>query len=83
MPGYIKAALHNYQHPAPARPKHPPHMWNPPMYGAKTQLVNDPTPRPALSDKDVSKLQQLTGTLRYYTRAVDPTLIMPINVFAS
>jgi hypothetical protein len=32
MPGYIKAALHKYQHPAPARPEHSPHTWNPPIY---------------------------------------------------
>jgi hypothetical protein len=83
MPGYIKAALYKYQHPVPARPEHSPHTWNPPIYGAKTQFVSEPTPSPALSDKDVSKLQQLTGTLLYYTRAVDPPLIMPINVLAS
>jgi hypothetical protein len=83
MPGYIKAALHKYQHPAPARPEHAPHTWNPPIYGAKTQFVNEATPSPALSDKEVNKLQQLTGTLLYYARAVDPTLIMPINVLAS
>jgi hypothetical protein len=63
MPGYIKAALHKYQHPAPARPEHAPHTWNPPIYGAKTQFVNEVTTSPALSDKDVNKLQQLTGTL--------------------
>jgi hypothetical protein len=83
MPGYIKAALHKYQHPAPARPEHAPHTWNPPIYGARTQFVSETTPSPALSDKDVNKLQQLTGTLLYYARAVDPTLIMPINVLAS
>jgi hypothetical protein len=83
MPGYIKATLHKYQHPAPARPEHAPHTWNPPIYCAKTQFVNETTPSPALSDKDVNKLQQLTGTLIYYARAVDPTLIMPINVLAS
>jgi hypothetical protein len=83
MPGYIKAALHKYQHPAPSRPEHSPHMWNPPIYGAKTQFVSDPTQSPALSDKDVNKLQQLTGKLLNYARAVDPTLIMPINVLAS
>jgi hypothetical protein len=83
MPGYIKAALHKYQHPAPARPEHAPHGWNPPIYGVKTQFVSDPTPSPALSEKDVNKLQQLTGTLLYYARAVDPTLIMPINLLAS
>jgi hypothetical protein len=83
MPGYIKAALHKYQHAAAARPEHAPNTWNPPMYGAKTQYVEDETTSPALSDKDVNKLQQLTGTLLYYARAVDPTLIMPINVLAS
>jgi hypothetical protein len=83
MPGYIKAELHKYQHPAPARPEHAPYTWNPPIYGAKTQFVNEVTPSPALSDKDVNTLQQLTGMLLYYARAVDTTLIMPINVLAS
>jgi hypothetical protein len=83
MPGYIKAALHKYQHPAPAHPEHAPHTSNPPIYGAKTQFVDDKTTSPALSDKDVNKLQQLTGTLLYYARAVDPTLIIPINILAS
>jgi hypothetical protein len=83
MPGYIKAALHKYQHPAPARPEHAPYTWNPPVYGAKTQFVNETTPIPALSDKDVNKLQQLMGTLLYYARTSDPTLIMPINILAS
>jgi hypothetical protein len=83
MPGYIKAALHKYQHPAPARPEHAPHTWNPPIYGAKTQFVTEATSSPALSDKEINKLQQLTGTLLYYARAVDPTLIMQINVLAS
>jgi hypothetical protein len=45
--------------------------------------LENETTSPALSDKDVNKLQQLTGTLLYYARAVDPTLIMPINVLAS
>jgi hypothetical protein len=38
MSGYIKAALHKYQHPAPTRPEHAPHTWNPPVYGAKTHM---------------------------------------------
>jgi hypothetical protein len=83
MTGYIKAALHKYQHAAPARLEHAPHTWNPPVYGAKTQYVEIETTSPALSDKEVNKLQQLTGTLLYYARAVDPTLIMQINVLAS
>jgi hypothetical protein len=83
MPRYITASLHKYQHAAPTRPEHAPHMWNPPVYGAKTQYVENETTSPALSAQDVNRLQQLTGTLLYYARAVDPTLIMPINVLAS
>jgi hypothetical protein len=83
MPGYIKAALHKYQHPAPTRPEHAPHTWNPPIYGAKTQFVTERITSPTLSDKEINKLQQLTGTLLYYARALDPTLIVPINVLAS
>jgi hypothetical protein len=45
--------------------------------------MEDETTSPALSDKDVNKLQQLTGTLLYYARAVDPTSILPINALAS
>jgi hypothetical protein len=83
MPGYIKDALHKYQHPDPARPEHAPHTWNPPIYGAKTQFVNEATNSPALLDKEINKLQQLKGILLYYARAVDLILIMPINVLAS
>jgi hypothetical protein len=82
MPGYIKADIRKYQHPAPARPEDAPHTWNPPIYGAKTQFLTEATTSPALPDKEINKLQQLTGTLLYYSRAVDPTLIMPINVLA-
>jgi hypothetical protein len=57
MPGYIKATLHKYEHAAPTRPEHAPHTWNPPVYGAKTQYVEDENNSPALSAKDVNKLQ--------------------------
>jgi hypothetical protein len=83
MPGYIKAALHKHQHPAPIHPEHAPHQWNPSVYGAKTQYVEDKQDCPALSPKNVNHLQQLGGTLLYCARAVDPTLIMPVNVLAS
>jgi hypothetical protein len=83
MPGYTKEALHKYQHPSPTRPEHAQHQWNPPIYGAKTQYVEDTHDSPALSPKYVTRLQQLGGTLLYYARAVDPPLIMPVNVLAS
>jgi hypothetical protein len=45
--------------------------------------VTDETISPTLYDKDVNKLQQLTGTLLYYARVADATLTMPINVLSS
>jgi hypothetical protein len=55
MQWYIKATLHKYQHPAPARPEHAPHTWNPPIYGPKTQFVTETITSPALSDKEINK----------------------------
>jgi hypothetical protein len=83
MPGYIKADLRKYHHPAPTRPEHAPHQCNMPVYGAKTQYVEDKEDSPALSQKYINRLQHLGGTLLYYARAVDPTLILPVNVLAS
>jgi hypothetical protein len=50
MPEYLKGSLHKCQHAAPARPEHAPHTWNPPIYGAKIQYVEDETTSPALSN---------------------------------
>jgi hypothetical protein len=38
MPGYIKDALHKYQHPMPKRPQYAPHNWNFPAYGQRIQM---------------------------------------------
>jgi hypothetical protein len=54
MPGYIKAALRKFQHPVYARPEHAPHAWNPPVYGAKTQYIEEPEDSPPLSPKYVT-----------------------------
>jgi hypothetical protein len=83
IPGYIKSALHKYQHPTPACVEQATHIWNPPVYDANTQYIEEAEDTPSLSPIDVNRLQQLGGTLLYYRRAVDPTLIMPVNVLAS
>jgi hypothetical protein len=58
-------------------------MWNPLVYVAKAQYVENETTCPALYTRDVNQLPQPMVTLLFYARAVDPTLIMPINVLAS
>jgi hypothetical protein len=51
MPGYIKAALHKYQHPAPERPENSPHTWNPHIYGATRNLGVTPNLAPNFRTK--------------------------------
>jgi hypothetical protein len=52
-------------------------------HGAKTQYIEENQDSPLLPQKDVTRIQQLAGTLLYYARAVDPTLVLPVNVLAS
>jgi hypothetical protein len=83
MPGYIKAALHKFQHPTPTHPENAPHAWSSPVYGAKTQYIEAQQYSPLLPQQDITRNQLLAGTLLYYVRAMDPTLILPVNVLAS
>jgi hypothetical protein len=83
IPGYIKEALHKLQHPTPTRPENAPRTWIPPVYGAKTQYIEVNQDIPLIPQKDVTRIQQLAGTLLYYARALDPRLILPVNVLAS
>jgi hypothetical protein len=65
MHGYIKATLHKYQYPAPARPEYAPHTWNPPIYGANMQFVSDATPSPPFQTKMSTNYNSLQA--HYYT----------------
>ena len=83
MPGYIARALLRFQHTHPKRPEHSPHAWQRPVYGAAIQLTNAPDTSPPLSPSDTTRVQEILGTLLYYARAVDPTMLTAIGTLAS
>lgn len=83
MPGYIERTLHRFHHPAPNKPQHSPHAWTAPHYGAPTQYAESPDTSTPLSASNTTLLQQILGTLLYYARAVDNTLLVAINTLAS
>ncbi len=83
MPGYIPAALHKFQHPALTRPQHSPHHWNRPNFGAPTQLAPLADSSNPLPPEGIQRLQQIIGTLLYYARAVDPTLLVALGTLGS
>jgi hypothetical protein len=63
------------------RPKHPQHTLSwyvTPVYGAKTQYATkDETP--PLTSQQCLTIQKVTIFVLYYARAVDPTVLMPLN----
>ena len=78
MPGYIASTLERLQHDKPVRPQFAPHQWTQPAYGQKLQLAPiDETPK--LDKKGIHYFQSCVGSLLYYARAVDATMLPAIN----
>jgi hypothetical protein len=82
MPGYVSNVLSKFQHDAPKHPQHTPSPYVTSVYGAKTQYATkDETP--SLPAKQCLTIQKVMGSVLYYTRAVDPTVLMPLNDIAT
>jgi hypothetical protein len=78
MPGYVSNVFIKFQHAAPKHPHHAPSRYVMPVYGAKTRYaIKDKTP--PLSAQQCLTIQKVTGSVLYYARAVDPTVLMPLN----
>jgi hypothetical protein len=82
MPSYITNVLNKFQHDTPKTPQHTPSRYITPVYGAKMQYATqDETP--TLSDTECTTIQKITGYVLHYSRAVDPTVIIPLNDIAT
>jgi hypothetical protein len=82
MPGYVSNVLSKFQHDAPKHPQHTPFRYVMPVYGAKTQYATkDATP--PLTAQQCLTIQKVTGSVLYYARVVDPTVLMPLNDIAT
>jgi hypothetical protein len=83
MPGYIERALKRFQHSPPRKPEHSPHPWLRPNYGAKTQFAPLPDSTPALDAANKTRILEVLGTLLFYARAIDSTLLTAIGELAT
>jgi hypothetical protein len=82
MHGYITNVLNKFQHDAPKHPQHTPSKYVTPIYGAKTQYATrDETS--LLSVKKCTNIQNITGSVLHYARAVYPMVIMTLNDIAT
>jgi hypothetical protein len=78
MPCYIPNVLSKFQHDAPKHPHHTLSRYVTPVYGANTQYTKkDETP--PLTATQCLTIQKVSGSVLDYARAVDPTVVMPIN----
>jgi hypothetical protein len=82
MPGYINKALMKYQHPKLVTTHHAPYKAAPIQYGARVQRVEVDTTQP-LTPKEIKHVQDIVGTLLYYGRLVDPTLLAALSAIAA
>jgi hypothetical protein len=80
MPNYIVNALLKFQHKPPSKPQHLPHAHIPPTYSASIQLTA-PNDNPELLNQGagIKRLQEIIGTLLYYARAVDLTMLVALG----
>ena len=82
MPGYIEKTLQHFQHAPPVQPQHAPYKSAHVQYCGSTQLpLTDNTA--LLTPAQIKHVQQVVGTLLYYSRAVDPTLAAALSAIAA
>jgi hypothetical protein len=83
MPGYLEKAFTRFKHEAPEKIQNSPHPHVIPQYGAKTQYPKDNNESPRLSKEETKYVQAVAGTLLYYARAVDPTILTALSSIAT
>ena len=64
-------------------PANLPHQHVPPSYGAKAQYTEPEVHIPLLDKIGKTEVQAVTGTLLYYARAVNPTILVALNAIAT
>ena len=83
MPKYIPKLLSRLNHPAPKRPQFAPHRWTQPAFGQRIQFAPPPDSTSKLDATDTKLVQSVTGSLLYYGRALDPTILPALNEIAN
>ena len=83
MPGYIKKKLHEYGHICPNKIQTCPYSPEQKAYGAKAQAPIPPDESQLLDKKGILKVQKIVGSILYYARAVDSTVLIGLSSIAA
>jgi hypothetical protein len=79
MPTYVAMQLVQYKHSHPTKPQHCPINPNPIKYGKDNQAIDPIDTDPKLDVTNKECIQQIDRSFLYYTRAVDPTILVTIS----
>ncbi len=79
MSGYITNLLTRLKHPPPTQRVDAPYAWIAPKYGRTVQHAPLKDMSPLLSAAATGLLQSAVGSLLFYTRAVDPSMLPGLN----
>jgi hypothetical protein len=82
MPGYVSNVLSKFQHEAPKHPQHTPWRYVTPVYSANIQYATTDETPPIMAQQCLT-IQKVTGSVLYFSRTVDPTILMPPNDIAT
>ena len=82
MPGYIAKKLQEYSHVKSKTVQHCPYTPVPKQFGSEAQRPLPPDTSPRLDKKGIRRVQQIVGSILYYARAVDMTVLMALSSLA-
>ena len=84
MPGYVQQAVEKFQHriKSPIKAVDAPHPYKATKkHGLPMTQPNDDAAK--LTPQAIKHLQQIMGTFLFYSRAVDPTMLMALSIIAT
>jgi hypothetical protein len=82
MPGSIKKKLQEYNHVRSKKIQTCPHTPAPKQFGLEAQRPLPADDSPPLNKKGIKHVQQIFGSILYYARVVDMTVLMALNTIA-
>ena len=79
MPEYVEKVLDWLQHTNPKIPQYSPHHWTVPGHGKILLMAPNPDGRNIIDKEINNRIQSVDGTILYYARSVDQTMLRAIN----
>jgi hypothetical protein len=82
MPGYIKKKLQEYKHLLLGSIQNCPYSPEPKKFGSDVQAPLMPDATPVLDAGRMKRIQQIVGSILYYARTIDMTVLMALSSIA-